>query len=239
MQRGSRLTSAFAVLLASLALGCGTTARNPESSLASSSEPIAAPLDPGRGSEAKSAAASADPGEPAAAQARAAPRKEGEELIGTRAHDWLGAQWIQGGPLTLEGLRGRVVLVRWWTAPDCPLCAGTAPSLNELHSRYNNQGLVVVGFYHHKSDAPLRPEDVARYKGKFGFEFPVAIDPDWKTLHAWWMSAAPRDYTSVSFLVDRKGVIRYIHPGGKYARGDQAYDEIKATIEKLLVEPPA
>lgn len=68
-------------------------------------------------------------------------------------------------------------------------------------------------------------------------EFPVAIDPEWKTLNAWWMSPTPHDYTSVSFLIDRKGVIRYIHPGGKYARGEKDYDEIKATIEKLLAEP--
>jgi hypothetical protein len=97
----------------------------------------------------------------------------------------------------------------------------------------------VVGLYHHKSDAPLRPEDVAGYKTKLGFEFPIAIDPDWKTLRASWLDGAKREYTSISLLIDRKGTIRYIHPGGQYPRGDHAYVEIKAAIEKLLGEPPA
>jgi peroxiredoxin len=221
-------------------LGCGTAVRSPGPSLAAAtdSEPVAAPLEPARASATPGATPKGARGERAdALAAKAAPRKEGDELIGTQAHEWSEAQWIQGGPLTLAGLRGRVALVRWWTAPDCPLCEGTAPSLNEFYGRYKEQGLVVVGFYHHKSDAPLRPEDVVGYKTKFGFEFPVAIDPEWKTLRAAWLNAAKRDYTSVSFLIDRKGVIRYIHPGGKFARGEQAYDEIKATLEKLLGEP--
>jgi hypothetical protein len=42
----------------------------------------------------------------------------------------------------------------------------------------------------------------------------IAIDLDWKTLRAYWLDGAKREYTSVSFLIDRKGTIRYIHPGG-------------------------
>src|SRR5262245_47727610 len=166
MQSGIRWTPALGMLIASVALGCGATGHGSEVSdePAAGSKPVAAPLDPGRTGEAKGSVAKTGQGETAAALAKTAPPKEGDELLGTSAHEWTGAQWIQGGPLTLEGLRGRVVLVRWWTAPDCPLCAGTAPSLNEFHNRYKDRGLVVVGFYHHKSDAPLRVEDVAGYK---------------------------------------------------------------------------
>jgi peroxiredoxin len=241
MRRDARSAWVLGVILATISLGCGPAGRNPEPALATAagSEP-AAPVEAGRASGTPGAAVKGAPGEQAGALAeKTARRKEGDELIGTRAPEWSEAQWIQGGPLKLEGLRGRVVLVRWWTAPDCPLCEGTAPSLNEFHGRYKEQGLIVVGFYHHKSDAPLRREDVVGYKAKFGFEFPVAIDPEWKTLRAAWLGGAERDYTSVSFLIDRKGVIRYIHPGGKYAPGEKAYDEVKGTIEKLLAEPSA
>ena len=50
---------------------------------------------------------------------------DGGKLIGTRARDWRVEHWINSSPLTLEQLRGQVVLVRWWTAPDCPFCAAT------------------------------------------------------------------------------------------------------------------
>jgi hypothetical protein len=89
-----------------------------------------------------------------------------------------------------------VVLVRWWTAPGRPYCAAPAPALNEFHARYKGKGLVVVGLYHHKADAPLDPAQVKRSaEEEFGFRFPVAID--------------------------RRGVVRHVHPGGQYARGGQ------------------
>lgn len=179
---------------------------------------------------------------PVVSSAPSAPRSrltkaEGAELLGSPAAEWNLEHWMNSEPLTLERLRGRVVLVRWWTAPDCPYCAGTAPSLNELHSVYKDRGLVVVGIYHHKSDAPMRVEEVTGYTSNFGFKFPVAIDPDWRTLKAWWYDKDDRRWTSVSFLIDKKGVFRHIHPGGKYALGDPDYVELKASIETLLAEP--
>src|SRR6185312_6041832 len=82
---------------------------------------------------------------------------DGGELVGTRAREWHAEHWIDSAPLTLEQLRGRVVLVRWWTAPDCPFCAATAPSLNDFHERYAARGLSVIGFYHHKASGALDP----------------------------------------------------------------------------------
>jgi thiol-disulfide isomerase/thioredoxin len=131
------------------------------------------------------------------------------------------------------------VLVRWWTAPDCPYCAATAPALNEFDQTYRNRGLSVVGIYHHKSSTPLRPEDVRGQAEKFGFQFPVAIDPDWRTLKQWWLDAGAGDWTSVSFLLDRQGRLRHIHPGGKYVKGDVDYENMKRKIEELLAESPA
>jgi len=159
-----------------------------------------------------------------------------DKLIGTKAPDWEVTGWINSKPLALKDLAGNVVLVRWWTAPGCPFCAATAPSLNEFHAQYKDKGLVVVGFYHHKSATPLDPARVKRSAEKFGFKFPVAIDPDWQTLQRWWLDREKHGWTSVSFLIDRKGVIRHIHPGGQYARGDKAYAAMKAKIEELLKE---
>lgn len=157
-----------------------------------------------------------------------------EQLIGTSAKEWTLTDWQGSAPLKLAELRGRVVLVRWWTAPGCRYCRATAPALNEFHAAYRDKGLVVVGAYHHKSSRPLRVEEVKASAREFGFEFPVAIDRDWRTLKRWWLDGAGRDFTSVSFLIDRKGVIRHIHPGGQYVKGDADYAALKAKLEELL-----
>ena len=160
---------------------------------------------------------------------------EGSELLGKAAPGWDTAEWIQGGPLTLDGLRGRVVLLRWWTGPECPYCGASAPYLNAWHSRYNRQGLVVAGFYHHKSRKPLTRQHVSELAGRFGFRFPVAIDTDWRILRRWWLDGHDRRFTSVSFLLDQNGIIRYIHPGGTYTPDVAA--AIESKIEALLKVP--
>ncbi len=64
----------------------------------------------------------------------------------------------------------------------------------------------------------------------------MAIDTDWKTLHRWWLDGHSRRWTSVSFLLDRRGVIRHIHPGGQYVKGDKDYEAMRSKIEALLAE---
>jgi peroxiredoxin len=120
--------------------------------------------------------------------------------------------------------------------PRLPLLPATAPALNEFHDEYSERGLQVIGFYHHKGDAPLNPGDVQKFSDHFRFKFPVAIDPSWKTLHAWWLDRDQHGFTSVSFLIDRKGVVRHIHPGGEYVKGDKDYKLMREKIEELLKE---
>lgn len=172
--------------------------------------------------------------------AGAAVAAEGGGLVGTRPPEWTAEHWLNTEPLALADLRGRVVLVRFWTGPGCPYCRSSAPALNEWHERYADDGLAVVALYHHKGRGGpdgADPEAVAAYARELGFEFPVAIDPGWRTLHAWWLDGHRRGWTSVSFLLDRDGVIRRVHPGGQYVKGDAAYAELEAAIERLLAEP--
>jgi len=162
---------------------------------------------------------------------------EGTELLGTSPAEWEASHWPNSGPLTLSGLKGKVVLVRWWTA-NCPYCSATAPSLRDFNKEYAPLGLVVIGMYHHKEDGPLDPAVVDATAAKYAFTFPVAVDPDWHTLDRWWQPRTKkRPFTSVSFLLDRRGVIRHVHPGGEYTRGDRAYEEMQRAIARLLAEP--
>jgi len=162
----------------------------------------------------------------------AATVQEGEELIGTIAPGWESVEWVNSQPLALDQLRGKVVLVRWWTGPECPYCAASAPNLNALYEQYQAKGLVVVGFYHHKSPTPLTRPHVEQLMTRYRFTFPVAIDPEWRTLKRWWRDGRERTWTSVSFLLDRGGVIRYIHPGGSYS--DEDMGTLTSLIEELL-----
>jgi peroxiredoxin len=138
-------------------------------------------------------------------------------------------------PLHLAALRGKVVLVRWWTA-GCPFCSATAPALRTFHRDYASRGLVVVGMYHHKEDSPFEPSVYEETAKRYGFTFPVAFDPEWKTLKQW-LHGADTGFTSVSFLLDKKGTIRLVHPGGQYVAGDADYAKMRETIERLLAEP--
>ena len=177
---------------------------------------------------------------PASAPARAtspsSPEREGLDVIGTTPPEWEATHWLNSKPLTLAELRGKVVLVRWWTA-GCPYCETTAPALREFDHDYAGRGPIVVGLYHHKEDGPLDFAVVDRTAAKYGFTFPVSVDPEWHTLDRWWQpKTKDRAFTSVSFLLDKHGVVRHVHPGGEYAKGEPAYDAMKGAIERLLVE---
>jgi len=138
-----------------------------------------------------------------------------ESLIGVSAPEWEVGTWINSKPLALKELRGKVVLIRWWTGPGCPYCIASAPILRDLDKRYRNKGLVVIGFYHPKSAAPVNASEVGQLAKDLGMDFPVAVDAEWKTLNRYLLDQFPdAPFTSVSFLIDREGIIRYIHPGG-------------------------
>jgi thiol-disulfide isomerase/thioredoxin len=161
---------------------------------------------------------------------------DGADLLGKPVPAWEVSDWINSPPLTLAGLRGKVVLVRWFMSTDCPYCSATAPALNQLDQDERAKGLVVIGMYHHKHPEPLNVDQVRGWTKDFGFKFPVAVDRDWRTLQRWWLAGNRRDFTSVTFLLDKKGIVRRIHPGGTMALGTADYAAMKTTIERLLAE---
>ncbi len=152
-------------------------------------------------------------------------------LIGQPAPGWKLDHWFNSEPLALEDLRGKVVLVRWFMAPSCPFCSATAPALNRFDEEYRGRGLVVIGVYHHKDPEALDVETVRGYVEHYRFRFPVAVDPDWQTLKRWWLDGHERSWTSVSFLIDRRGVIRHVHLGGKLAPDTDDFRVMRAKRE--------
>ncbi len=158
-------------------------------------------------------------------------------VVGHPVPPWEVGQWFNSPPLALADLRGKVVLVRWFMSPSCPMCSASAPTLVMLDKRYRDRGLAVVGMYHHKDDEPLDPEKVRGYVAHYGYTFPVAIDTEWRTLKKWWLDGHHRQYTSVTFLLDRSGVVRHVHLGGKLAPGSPELAIVEGRVQALLAEP--
>ncbi len=122
------------------------------------------------------------------------------QIVDTKAQEWIVSDWIHSQPLSLRGLSGKVVLVRWWTDPYCPFCSASAPALNEWYEAYKDKGFIVIGLYHHKSSIPLEIQKVKEYSTSLGFTFPVAIDREWITLRKWWHGARPSEKLVLSAL---------------------------------------
>lgn len=156
-------------------------------------------------------------------------------LVGEPARDFTNLTWLDGQPRTIAGLRGQVVLVRFWT-DTCPYCRRTAPRLQQLDREFRAQGLTVLGLYHPKPRGrTVTTQEVEATVREWSLSFPVALDAAWSTVDAWWLTTGDRDATSATFLIDRRGTIRLVHPGPEYSPAE--YDELHATITSLLAEP--
>lgn len=174
-------------------------------------------------------------------------RSAGDDRIGVAAPPFRFDAWLNSEPLKLEDLAGRVVLVRWWT-DTCPFCASSAPALRALHEEYAGSGLTVIGVFHPKAgrNDPLDVARVQRAVDARDFRFPVAIDWEWRTVNLkdWWLTGPDRPATSVTFILDKTGVIRFIHPGmeyhddgsGLHAMCANDMGRIRAVIERLIAE---
>ena len=149
----------------------------------------------------------------------AADPEDGAELIGRRAPAWSFERWIRSPALTPQDLHGKVVLLRWWT-DGCELCAATLPGLEALRKRYGHDGLVVIGVYHPKPPRAVSDRDIIAFANRLGFRGPIAVDQRWSTLERYWLADHERGFTSVSFLIDRDGLIQWVQSGGEYHPSD-------------------
>lgn len=141
-------------------------------------------------------------------------------------------EWLNYNEITIHKLKGKVVLIRWWT-DQCEYCINSADALNEWYALYHNQGLEVIGIYHVKPiDRKVDLEDVREYAREKRFWFPIGIDKDWKNLNKYWFNCGPKEFTSFSILLDKTGKIRYIHNGGEYQKQNQ-YEEQNEEKEEL------
>ncbi|HEU4454149.1 MAG TPA: thioredoxin family protein [Longimicrobium sp.] len=135
--------------------------------------------------------------------------------------------WLNTPPLTAEGLRGKVVLVDFWTL-TCINWIRTAPYVRAWAEKYKDQGLVVIGVHSPEFGFEKDAGNVRRSVAEFGIEHPVAIDSD----HGIWRAFGNR-YWPALYFVDAEGRIRHHH----FGEGD--YAESERVIQQLLAEAGA
>ena len=133
--------------------------------------------------------------------------------------------WLNvDAPLRLADLRGKVVMIDMWTF-GCINCQHVIPSLKDWHSKYADQGLVIIG--NHFPEFSFE-EDLANVKeavARYGIEYAVAQDNDGETWQAY-----KNHYWPALYLIDKKGHIRYVHIG------EGQYKETEKNIQALLAE---
>ena len=133
-------------------------------------------------------------------------------------------EWLNSPPLAREDLRGKVVLIDFWTY-SCINCIRTLPYVRAWAEKYRDQGLVVIGVHAPEFAFEKKIDNVRQAVAGFKIEYPVAIDNDYRIWRAF-----DNSYWPAHYLIDAKGQIRYHH----FGEGD--YRETEEAIQDLLRE---
>ena len=132
--------------------------------------------------------------------------------------------WLNSPPLTREQLKGKVVLIDFWTY-SCINCIRTVPYVRTWAEKYRDKGLVVIGVHSPEFAFERDPVNVRKAAADLGIRYPVALD---NNLVIW--RAFNNRYWPAHYLADAKGRIRYHH------FGEGKTDETEAAIRSLLIE---
>ncbi|WP_423598473.1 thioredoxin family protein [Roseateles sp. MS654] len=130
--------------------------------------------------------------------------------------------WINSPPLSMDSLRGKVVLVDFWTY-TCINCLNQLPYVKAWHEKYKDQGLVVVGVHSPEYDEERSTAGLKDAIARLGIRHAVAQDNDFKT----WKNYSNRFWPAL-YLIDKQGKIVYSH------FGEGAYPQTEAQIQALL-----
>ncbi|WP_233841345.1 cytochrome c biogenesis protein DipZ [Dyella sp. 2HG41-7] len=153
---------------------------------------------------------------PAPVQAEPAPKTDAPLPVEGELPSLAGAtQWFNSAPLTPESLRGKVVLVDFWTY-SCINCIRSLPYVNAWAQKYRDHGLVVIGVHAPEFAFEKDPANVAKAIKDFKLTYPVAMDNDyaiWKGFN--------NEYWPAHYFIDAHGQIRAHHFGeGQYAESE-------------------
>lgn len=132
--------------------------------------------------------------------------------------------WLNAPPLSLGELRGKVVLVEFWSR-ECINCVHTLPHTNALYHKFGKDGLVVIGVHTPEYEEERDPAGVAAAIRNFDIHWPVVLDNDYRI----WKAYDNRFWPAL-YLIDRDGRIVYRH----YGEGN--YDTTEQRVRQLLAK---
>lgn len=132
--------------------------------------------------------------------------------------------WLNSAPLTPAQLRGKVVLVDFWTY-SCINCIRTVPHLRAWAAKYRERGLVVVGVHTPEFKFEEDLVNINAAVGRFKMDYPIAVDSNQKIWSAW-----NNQYWPALYLADAEGKIRH------HQFGEGGYDKMERAIQSLLAE---
>ena len=130
--------------------------------------------------------------------------------------------WLNSGPLNIADLRGKVVLVDFWTY-GCYNCVNTLPQVTRLYDTYKDKGFIVAGVHTPEFPFEKSTDNVRAAIKRYGIRYPVAQDNEYATWNAY-----HNQYWPAQYIVDQNGKIVFEHAG------EGQYEEIERTIQRLL-----
>ena len=144
---------------------------------------------------------------------------------GNSAPDITSPTWINSQPLKMEELRGKVVMVEFWTF-GCWNCRNIEPYVKQWYKKYEKDGLVVIAVHSPEFDHEKEIDRVKDYVEDNNISYAVPIDNEfrnWRRYH--------NRYWPTLYVIDKKGTIQYTRIG------EGAYEQTEKTIQRLLAEP--
>jgi thiol-disulfide isomerase/thioredoxin len=135
-------------------------------------------------------------------------------------------QWLNSDALTWDQLKGKVVMVEFWTF-GCYNCKNVEPYVKSWYKKYRSKGLEIVAVHSPEFSHERNVDNVRQYVTEHAITYPIAIDNDFRI----WRRFNNR-YWPAMYLVDKKGNVRHLFIG------EGRYDTIERNLQDLLAEPP-
>ncbi|MCH7878189.1 MAG: TlpA family protein disulfide reductase, partial [candidate division Zixibacteria bacterium] len=166
--------------------------------------------------------------------------RAGGDVVGSRL-DLSNLRWLHTEDNEPLEVTGKVTLVRWWT-DSCPFCTASLPAIYGFSELYPSDDFQTIAVYHPKPPRNVISKDILEAAREREYDGIVAVDQNWEVLKQNYLNKKRRSATSVSFLLDQQGIIRFVHPGPVIHPSDDPelldvnrdYEQMSLAIKALL-----
>ena len=145
-----------------------------------------------------------------------------DKAVGTAAPELADGTWFNSGPMSLQSLRGKIVVLDFWTF-KCGNCIDVLPTINEWNRKYAGKGVVFIGVHTPETDEEADTSSLRTFLHASNIQFPVVTDNGYTTWNRYRVQFWPS-----TFLIDREGMVRKFH------YGELGFSSIEKEIQDLL-----